>query len=243
MIKGLYVSASGMIPHVKKQELSANNISNASSPGFKRDAVFTKELTRAEKRHVPQMSDWQQPMIDEVYTDFAPGIFDRTGNPLDLAIDGDGFFTLLTPDGQTALTRSGSFGVDANGFLMFPEGNLVMGEGGPIEVGDGDLSVSASGEVSVNGISVGRIQAQTVLDLDQLHKVGGSLFVVPEGVELVPVEKAVIRQGFLETSNVDIVGEMIDMIVSFRSYEANAKAVQSQDQSLEHLFNRVGVKV
>jgi len=240
MIKGIYTSASGMIPHVRKQELAANNLSNASTSGFKKDSIFTRELSQAEKKVRAQQADWIQPMVDQVYTDFASGIFDRTGNALDLAIDGDGFFQLETIEGQTLLTRSGSFIVNADGQVVFPGGARLVGEGGPVEVGDGTVSVSLSGEVEVDGLTVTRIVPVTVADLMELQKIGGSTYVIPEGMELLPVEKSTIRQGYLETSNVDIVTEMVNMITSYRNYEANAKAMQSQDASLENLFNRVG---
>lgn len=240
MIKGLFTSASGMLPRIKKQELTAHNIANVSTPGYKKDMLFTKELTRAEQKLVPKQSDWQKPLLYEVYTDYAPGVFNKTGNPLDLAIDGDGFFILELADGTRALTRSGSFTVNSDGFLAFPGGPLVLGEGGPIEVGNGKVTVSQSGEVDIDGAIVGRIVPVSVDNMDLLNKMGSSLFAVPEDVELIPVTTATIRQGYLEAANVDIVGEMIDMIVSFRTYEANARALQSQDRSLEHLFNRVG---
>lgn len=242
MIKGIYISASGMIPRIKKQELTANNIANASTAGFKKDMLFTRELSKAEKKLHPQRSDWQRLMVDEIHTNFAPGVFDRTGNPLDLAIDGDGFFTLELSDGTLALTRAGAFTVNSEGFLTFPGGALLLGEGGPIEVGSGKVVVGNSGIVEVNGANVGRIVPVTVADIEQLDKIGSALFLVPDNVELRPVQKSTIQQGFLETSNVDIVREMIEMIISFRNYEADARAVQIQDESLGHLFNRVASK-
>ncbi|NOY88891.1 MAG: flagellar basal-body rod protein FlgF [FCB group bacterium] len=242
MIKGIYTSASGMIPRIKKQELLANNLANASTPGFKRDMLFTKELSKAEKKFHPLRSNWQRPMVDEIYTNFSEGIFDKTGNPLDMAIDGDGFFTLELADGTQALTRAGSFTVNSDGYLTFPGGALLMGEGGPIEVGNGKVEVGQDGTISVDGLEVDRIVPVTVPDLEQLKKIGSSLFIVPNNVELTQVDKYSIQQGFLENSNVDIVREMIEMIISFRNYEADSKAVQVQDRSLDNLFNRVGTK-
>lgn len=239
MIKGLYTSASGMLPHIKKQELSANNLANASTSGYKKDRVFTRELTKAETRLASTPTEWAQPMTDHIYTDFKSGAFNRTDNPLDFAIEGDGFFALQTPDGQTLLTRSGSFTISPEGLLTFPGGAEVMGEGGAIEIGNGRVEVSYAGDVQVDGFVVGRLVPVTVADLTELEKVGGSMFAVPPGQELVPLEDFTIRQGYIEASNVDIVSEMVDMIASYRAYEANAKAVQSQDSSLEHLFNRV----
>ncbi|MFQ5498446.1 MAG: flagellar hook-basal body protein [Candidatus Zixiibacteriota bacterium] len=239
MIKGIYTSASGMIPRIKKQEISANNLANVSTPGFKRDTIFTRELTRAQQKQIPRKSDWQQPMVDEVFTDYDAGVFQKTGNPLDLAIEGDGFFPLRTSDGGTALTRSGSFTINPEGLLAF--GDMpVLGEGGEIEIGSGQVSIAETGEVEVDGSIVGRIVPQTIADLSDLEKIGGSLFAVPEDAEMIAVDKSSILQGFVESSNVNVVREMIDMIVAFRTYEANSKAIQSQDESLQHLFGRVG---
>ncbi len=239
MIKGLYRSASGMLPVIKKQEAIANNISNATSSGYKKDAVFTKELSKAQKKHIPKQSDWQQPMVDDIFTDFSAGTFERTGNPLDLAIDGDGFFQVELPDGSTALTRAGSFSINQDGLLAQADGPVLLADGGAIEPGQGTITVSANGQIDVNGNVVGKITPVTVDDLEKLDKVGASLFKVPEGMQLNTVPQAQIRQGYLETSNVDIVKQMVDMIVSYREYEANARALTTQDQSLENLFNRV----
>ncbi len=157
MIKGIYSSASGMIPGVRKQEILANNISNASTPGFKKDMLFVKELTKAQKKAITTRTDWENPMSNKVFTDYSQGTFDKTGNPLDLAIDGEGFFTLQLDDGSTVLTRSGSFVVDNTGLLSFPEGAKVMGESGAINVGNGNVSVSQTGIVESDGTQVGRI--------------------------------------------------------------------------------------
>jgi len=239
MIKGLYTSASGMAPQLKKQETTANNIANAGTSGFKKDVLFTKELSKAEKKTTVNKSDWQNPMVDKIYVDYAPGAFDKTGNPLNMAIDGDGFFVLQLEDGSMALTRSGSFMVNNEGFISMTGGALLMSESGPLEVGNGQVTVAGTGRVEVDGSTIGKIVPMTVDDLEQLEKVGSSVFAVPDGVELIPVEKSSIQQGFLESSNVDIVREMIDMIISYRSYEANAKSAQIQDQTLDSLFNRV----
>lgn len=239
MIKGLYTSASGMLPHQRKQEAVANNLANASTPGYKKTDVFIRELSRAEARHQVRKSDWQQPMDVETFTDYQQGNFDRTGNPLDLAIDGDGFFRIQLPNGEQGLTRSGSFVINNDGLLAVPGGGVVLGEGGPIEVGNDKVTVAATGEVSSGSIQVGRIVPVTVSDLTQLPKVGGSLYIVPPDAQLISLPQSTIQQGFLEASNVDTVREMIEMIISFRSYEANARAIESQDQSLGQLLTRV----
>jgi flagellar basal-body rod protein FlgF len=240
MIKGMYTSASGMIPRVQKQELVANNLANVNTAGFKKDRLFTKELSQAEKKVMTKRADWEQPMVDQLYVDYQSGIFDKTDNPLDVAIEGDGFFQLQAPDGSTALTRAGTFSVSQDGYLSFPGGYLVRGEGGAIQVGNGKVTIAGDGGVQVDGNQVDRIIPVSVNDVTTLQRLGGTLFRAPEGEELKPSVAATLRQGYLETANVDVVHEMVDMIISYRTYEANAKALQSQDTSLDNLFQRVG---
>ena len=240
MIKGIYSSASGMVPSVRKQELHANNIANAKTTGFKKDIQFNRELNKAEAKTQIKKSDWQQPLIDQTFVDYTSGAFDKTNNPLDLAIEGDGFFVLMDEEGNQYLSRAGMFEVSSDGVLQFPGGLTLNGEGGPIEIGQGELSVSQSGEVQVDGATVNQIVPQTVDDVSKLEKVGSSMFRVPEGVDLFASAQPIIRQGYLETANLNIVQEMVDMIVTYRTFEANSKALQSQDSSLEHLFGKVG---
>jgi flagellar basal-body rod protein FlgF len=239
MIKGIYRSASGMLPHVDKQDVIANNIANVGTTGFKKNTIFIKELARAEDKVKPKKSDWEKTVSTYIRVDQAPGVFDKTTNPLDMAIEGDGFFTLQAPDGSTVLTRSGSFVIDSEGYLAYEGGYRVVGEGGPIQVGAGTLTVAQNGEVQVDGSSTGRIIARTVADATKLQRLGGSLFAVPQGQQLITSPYATIHQGYLETSNVDVVSEMVDMIVSYRTYEANARALQTQDTSLDNLFKNV----
>jgi flagellar basal-body rod protein FlgG len=240
MLKGIHTSASGMVPRARKQELLANNLANVGTPGFKREVLFTEELSKARMRLAPKQADWETPMVDRTYVDFAPGTFDRTGNPLDLALDGDGYFRLQDDQENIFLTRSGHFTVDEEGYVTFPGGLRLMGEGGPIQVGRGDVMIGADGAVQVNNLTVARITPVTVADQSELIKRGGSLFGVPAGTEIIPPVNVEIQQGYLEAANVDVVHEMVEMIIAFRTYEANAKAIQQQDQTLDHLFQRVG---
>ena len=114
-----------------------------------------------------------------------------------------------------------------------------MGESGPIQVGNGTVTVNQSGQIEVGGSIVARIIPVTVANVDKLQKVGSSLFAVPAGVQTTSTTDSTIRQGYLETSNVDVVREMVDMIIAYRTYEANAKALQTQDASLDTLFRKV----
>jgi len=240
MIKGLYRSASAMLPRIKQQETIANNLANVSTPGFKKDQVFTRELTRAQASRAPRQNDWETPMIDQVYTRYTQGNLDKTGNPLDLAIEGDGFFVMENESGAAIYSRTGNFQVDAAGFLTTSEGYRLMGDGGPINVEGGNVAVSETGQVEVNNDVIGNIQVVTVDDKTQLAKVGQTGFVLPDGVAATPAVNVTIKQGYIEISNVNVVKEMVEMIISYRNYEADAKALKAQDESLDNLFNQVG---
>lgn len=242
MLRGIYRAASGMIPRLKQQEITANNIANASTPGFKKDGMFMHELDAATKAIRTDQSDWQTPMIEQIYTDYGQGSFERTDDLLNLAIEGPGFFVLKPPEGEAQgliYTRNGAFSVNEEGYLVNSDGLRVMGDGGPIEVGSGAVSISETGEVSVDAGVVGKLQLVDFPDKSALVKVGNSGFTADEGIETVPADGASIRQGFLERANINIIKEMVGMIVAMRQFETGSRIIQSQDDSLSVLLNEV----
>ncbi|MEE9441140.1 MAG: flagellar basal-body rod protein FlgF [candidate division Zixibacteria bacterium] len=241
MIKGIYKAASGMVPRMKKQEITANNIANASTPGYKKDSTFIKELDTATKSILPRKSDWQTPMIDQIYTDYSQGTFNKTGNPLDVAIEGEGFFVLESIDGgDRQYSRNGSFSVDIEGFLISSSGFRVMGEGGPIEAAGGMVEINESGQLMIDGNITDRLQIVNFEDKSILGKVGSSGFMAPEDAGPLPAEGFSVRQGFLENSNINVIKEMVGMIITLRNFETGARMIQSQDESLKTLFTQVG---
>ncbi|MFH1700040.1 MAG: flagellar basal-body rod protein FlgF [Candidatus Zixiibacteriota bacterium] len=241
MIKGIYKAASGMVPRMKKQEITANNIANASTPGFKKESTFIKELDSATKSILPKKSDWQTPMIDQIYTDYSQGTFNKTGNPLDVAIDGEGFFVLENVDGDDRqYSRNGSFSVDPEGFLISSSGYRVMGEGGPIEAAGGMIEINESGELMIDGNTTNRLQIVNFEDKNILGKVGSSGFVAQGDSEPLPAVGFSVRQGYLENSNINVIKEMVGMIITLRNFETGAKMIQTQDESLKTLFTQVG---
>jgi flagellar basal-body rod protein FlgF len=241
MLKGIHKAASGMIPRVKQQEITANNIANASTAGYKKDSIFLQELNAARRASLPRKSDWEQPMIDQVYTDYSQGTFERTGNSLDVAINGEGFFILESPEGESRIyTRNGSFSTDLDGFMVNSEGFRVLGDGGPIEIGNGAVTVSETGDVLADDNQVGRIQVVEFADESVLVKKGTSGFAADDGIEPTPSANYTVRQGFLERANINVIKEMVRMIITLRNYETSSKAIQMQNDSLNVLFNQVG---
>jgi len=240
MIKGIQTAASGMLPHLKKQEATANNLANVSTPGFKRDGVFLKVLSEAQKKAIATQSDWEEPMLDEIYVDFQQGKLDYTGDSLNVAIEGDGFFVVSTPYGER-YTRNGSFRLDGEGFLISGDGDKLLTDGGPVNIVGNDIKIDESGRISVDGNQLGQLLVVDFPKPYQLERVEGGVFAPKnENVVSIVASNYFIRQGFVERSNVEAVYEMTEMIDSFRDYEGGQKAIQIQDQSLEKLFEKLG---
>ncbi|MEN6355600.1 MAG: flagellar hook-basal body protein [Armatimonadota bacterium] len=227
MIRALYTAASGLVAQANRQDVIANNIANAQTPGFKREKVvsssFAKELQSqmitAVERERPSYPDSPvDPVIVSAAsaTDNSQGPIRDTGNSFDFAIDGPGSFEVSASSG-TNLTRAGNFRLDAAGELCTADGAKVLGENGTIKIPNGNMSVAADGEVSVDGTSVGKI------------KIVGA-----------QAGQTKIMQGCIEGANVNIVREMVDMITNVRSFEANQKVITAVDGTLDKLINSAG---
>jgi flagellar basal-body rod protein FlgG len=239
MIKGIYSSASGMLPRLKSQEVLANNLANSSSPGFKKDRVFLKTLTEQQKKLVPTNSDWEEPMIDEIFTDFEQGMLEHTESMFDLAIEGEGFFVVSDGENEN-YTRNGALSLSPEGFLITPTGEKVLGDSGPVIIQGSEVNISPDGEISVDNVTIGKLQIVDFPKPYELKKVGEGLFSPKkEEVSPLPAMDFRLRQGFLEQSNVNPIDEMVNMIASFRYFESAQKTIQMQDQTLEKLIEQV----
>lgn len=218
MITGFYSCAAGMLGQIDKQDAIANNLANCNSPGFKRSTVglfaFATELASATSRNAGCT-------IPETFAsrDQRQGQLEETGGPTDLAIDGPGSFVVRTPRGEQ-LTRAGNFRLDALGELVTPQGAKVLGERGPIQISSNKWSVDEDGNVTVDG---------SVVDKLRIELGSGS------GRGNAPGR---VVQGRLESSNVSAVQEMVAMITAMRAYEANQRAIQALDQTLDKIINQ-----
>lgn len=266
-LKGVYTALSGAIAQSNKMDTIANNIANVNTPGFKRDSItFQEYLTAAEKEqtvmNVPRvpasiesfydMQGGDKSYVDmkETFTDFSQGSLRHTGNSFDAAIDGKGFFEVITPQGLR-LTRAGNFTMDGNGRLVTKDGFPVLKAGGDgadpesrtITIQDSSaFSIGDGGEINQGTENLGRLSVVNVTDPDSLQKVGNSLygFKPNKDPELVTITNPSVKQGFLETSNVNIVQEMTDMISTNRVFESTQKAISTYDQMADKLVNVVG---
>jgi flagellar basal-body rod protein FlgF len=247
MIKGIYTSALGLLPLQKKIEVIANNLANVNTTGFKRDNAFANELISASQLFRDGTIDpTEKDISEQTTTDFSQGTLQETGNPLDLAIDGQGFFAVQTNEGLK-LTRDGSFTLSTDGTLVTRNGDPVMGTSGSIRIDDiqelqkSQLVIGRDGVVKAGNKIYGQIQIMSPADLNDLSKAGQNLYSLKTDTVPGQVDPSMfsVRQGFLEGSNVNPIDEMVAMIQIQSNFEAGQKAIQSQDTSLGQA-NQVG---
>jgi len=245
MIRGIYTAASGMMVEVERTDVIANNLANAGTAGFKGDVAVTKDFAAVLLKRIndgPEApyigSTGAGALVDEVATRQTQGSIRYTGNDLDLAIEGSGFFVVATPQGQR-YTRNGSFTVNSQGQLVTADGYRVLGQGGPIQLNEGKVAITGEGQITVDGLPVGQLLLVDFADSRRLVKEGSSLYAAPEDMATQPSAGRVI-QGALEGANVNVVSEMVQLIAAYRAYEINAKTVQTHDQLLDKAVNEVG---
>ncbi len=219
----------------------AHNIANANTAGYKRIVTsFAKEL--AAQQGVTFGQDTSQAELD-LSIDFSQGAsLTQTGRKLDMALYGKGFFVIETENGQ-AYTRNGMFELNQNGQIVDSAGNVVSGENGPITVTGGDASISQitvsnDGTVSIGARKLGKFK---IVDFPENEaKVlpsGNGYFRVPDDIKATAVDKIVVKQGYLESSNVKIVDELVKMIMVSRLYEANVKLLSAKKDGSRSLMN------
>jgi flagellar basal-body rod protein FlgF len=173
-------------------------------------------------------------------TDFTQGGLQRTGNPLDVAINGEGFFSIQTPGG-IQYTRQGSFTIDSDGVLITQDGYPVLGEGGSLTLEEGTIEIDTDGTISVDGDEVGRLQVTDFVDPQVLKKTGISRFVATrENAGGRQAEDVSLRQGFIESSNVNPVKAMTEMIETSRMFEAYQKVITTADEANAKSIQDVG---
>lgn len=240
MIKGIYTSASGMLPRMLKQEIFSNNMANVNTTGFKSDDVFMQVLDDVSQDNSLTGEPWEKPMVDGIYTEFEQGMMERTDNNKDVALEGSGFFAIETENG-IRYSRAGNFSISPQGILIDARGNTVLSDSGPIPVIGNDVAIGTDGSISVDGANIAKLK---IVDFDKpykLAKTDGGYF-VPADPNAAPkaATECQVRQGYLEKSNVNVIGVMVDMLASFRAYEAGQKAIQSQDETLEKAVTELG---
>ncbi len=257
MIRSLWISKTGLDAQQTQMDVIANNLANVSTNGFKRSRAVFEDLLYQTLRQPGAQSSQQTQLpsglqvgtgVRPVATEriFTQGNLQQTGNSKDVAIQGQGFFQVLMPDGTTAYTRDGSFQSDAQGQLVTSSGfqvqpNITIPVNAlSITIGrDGTVSVTEPG--TANPVQVGTLQVATFINPVGLQAMGENLYVETAAsgspnINTPGIDGAgLLNQGYVETSNVNVVEELVNMIQTQRAYEINSKAIQTSDQMLQRL--------
>jgi len=237
MNTAMYKVLSGAIAQMRRLEVVSENLANVNTVGHKGGHVaFTEvlaDVTRQKERPGGLVA------IGEQRTDFSQGMMQQTENPLDLAIDGDGFFAVETPRG-IRYTRQGSFTRAADGTVVTPMGDALQGESGPVRVSGKDVHIAADGQVTSEGAAVEKIQLVRFSDPRALVKEGHTLFRAPEGTAQ-PVTNAgdsvSILQGYVEEANITPVDALVSLITTQRQFEVYVRAMKTMDATTEKVLN------
>jgi flagellar basal-body rod protein FlgG len=235
MLEGMYAAASGMEAQQQQLDSIGNDLANASTTGYKAEQVgFRDLLYNAVDIAGTTTSVGAGAAAQVVGRDQSQGAIQSTGDPLDLAIEGPGFFTVKRPDGTLALTRDGSFQVNAGGQLTTSEGDRLDP---PITLPTGtsasEVTIGPDGTVRAGTHTVGKIALVTVASPDHMLAAGGNLFTTTASSGATrPVAGSAIHQGALEGSNVDMATDMVQMMGAQRGYQLESSAIQTENQML-----------
>jgi len=259
MLRALWTAASGMQSQQTNIDVVANNLANVNTTGFKKSRADFQDLMYQNLKTTgsPSTNTTQVPTgiqiglgtrLAAVTKLFTSGDFTQTGNDLDMAIEGDGFFQIQMPDGTTAYSRAGAFKKDSTGRIVTSDGYPLLPEiviptnATKISIGnDGTVSVTQAGQTAPT--NVGNIQLAQFANPAGLAAQGKNLFLQTDAsgnaTTGTPGQTGIgtITQGFLEMSNVNVASEMVNMIVGQRAYEINSKAVQASDEMLQTANN------
>lgn len=245
MIRGIYTATSALRAATMQQTRLAHNVSNLQTTGFK------QILTRREAYENQRMSEYdsdtasmiraldggleQGLLIPEEIVDFSQGVLEITDRPLDMALEGDGFFRVQTPEGER-YTRDGSFHRDSLGRLVSRDGYFVLNNNGqPITLAAGPVSVNPEGFVLAGGEAAGQLGLASFADNGALNRENDNLFRADAAA--LPANGIQVHQGYLEGSNVEESVQVMEMMRVMRLYEASQRSLQTQDRALSYVLS------
>ncbi|HEX2592318.1 MAG TPA: flagellar basal-body rod protein FlgF [Rhizomicrobium sp.] len=238
----LLVSLSHQLASYRSMDVIANNLANVSTPAFKREAVqfqeYVSQLPKAEGETAGQRVSFVQDR--GVVRDLGEGKFETTNAPFDVAISGQGYFVVSTPNGDR-YTRNGHFSLDADGKLITEDGNTVQGDGGEINIQPdaGAITIAQDGTVSGAQGQIGKLRLVNFANERQMKKEGGSLYSTAEAPQAADTSTR-LTQGMIETSNVQPVVEISHMIEVMRAYQATSNLSQSHEDLMRRAIDRLG---
>ena len=264
MVKGLYTAYTGLVNQQHRLDVLTNNLANSATNGYKKEGTTTKTFGETLAIKIKDTSDFGIPKrlgevtpgveIGENYTDYTQGPFRVTDNIYDVALDGDGFFAIsfTSKAGETSVkyTRDGAFTVNTNGYLVTKDGDYVMNKAGALNSDPGagsyiqvdpnvELVIDEFGYLFQNGEQIAQLGVVDIADYNFLEKYGENMYQLVDGGQ-VQDSNARSVQRTLETSNVNVVSEMVEMITISRLFESNQKIVQTIDETLDKAVNNLG---
>lgn len=256
MADGIYTALSGAIAQQQALDVVANNVANASTRGFRGDRVVFGELLAGATGQNSATPGQAQPapegppkpvdvarhvQVESTVIDGSSGVMVRTGNALDVALNGKGFFVVETPQGPR-YTRGGGFSLDAEGTLKTSAGHAVHGQNGPIRLPPGahDIQIAEDGTIRANGQDSGKLQIVQFGNPALLQKEGLTLFSTPTGVNPVPDLQTTTIQGHIESSNVNAMAGLNELITINRTFDAMQKVIDSFSKLDERTARELG---
>ncbi len=257
MENSMYSALFGALTQQHRMDIISNNLANVNTTGYKKDQSAFKDVfvryasdyadpnrTLQDRLSWPDSKIMSQTRLTGDYIDFQQGGMEKTGNPLDMAIHGEGFFRVRTDEGQTAYTRDGSFRLNSDtGNLETSQGYELLGDGGPIQIPDNaKVAVNEQGQVMADGEVVGNVGLVTFEDLGVLEKKGENLLQLKENAQAqeLPAEDSQVRQGYLESSNVEVVKQMVNMVDTMRNFESLQRVMKNSREADEKVTRQVG---
>lgn len=255
MVRGLYTAYTGMRNEQRRLDIITNNLANSATVGYKEENVTSRTFKdlMAVKIRDGSVGFVDQPIgnvnlgvkIGETYMDWGQGNLRETGNTYDMAIQGDGFFTMRVTDKQGndefMYTRCGTFKCTQDGYIVDADGNHLQGSGGDIQVpiDAHEIAIKEDGSIYADNQYIDTITLANFEDYNYLDLYGDNMFRAVEGAtQIDPVAR--IEQGYTEQSNVNVISEMVSMITITRAYEAGQKMIQTQDSLLQRAANDIG---
>jgi flagellar basal-body rod protein FlgF len=223
--------AGAMDAQILAQDVAARNIANIVTPGFKRNIALVEAMNKG-----TGPSGISTPTVTGIGLDLSQGPLQPTGNDLDLGIQGEGFFSIETPEG-TLYTRNGAFRLNENGLLVTQDGNPVLGESGQIQVpaGTTKLTVGSDGQLHTDSTTIGKLKIVAFDKPGMLRQAGNSNY-VGDAASPRPAADYSVHQGRLEASNVEPMTELVQMMSTFRDYQACARSLHSIEDSATKLY-------
>ncbi|MDO9630543.1 MAG: flagellar hook-basal body protein [Humidesulfovibrio sp.] len=256
MRESMYSALFGAMSNEHRLDVIANNLANVSTNGYKKDSYsfqdtfqrFAHDYLVDAKPFVRDKDIWPKPYIQArvrlggQYSDMSQGSMQVTGNPKDLALVGECFYKVSTPKCENQ-TRNGRIQISSEGTLVTEQGYEVLGGGSAITLPrDNTIKIDSKGAITVDGNQIGTIDLVDVSDPKGVEKVGRNLYQIRKGSKAteIPPENIQVQQGYLEKSNVEIVGEMVNMMEAQRAFEINQKLMTTTDTMESLVINKVG---